>query len=1370
MEQWQINRAGVINFWYYDDEAFEFEDGRLLLRGSNGSGKSVTMQSLVPLLFDGNKSPERLDPFGSRARKMESYLLSDGLNLEERTGYLFLEFAKPKDGRYMTIGMGMRARKNMQMQTWYFIILDNRRVGHEYDLSLYKEIGNKLPLTQKELENRIGSGGKLYTRQKDYKAAVNEYLFGYEDLTDFEELIELLLQIRSPKLSKEFKPTTMYEIMQNSLITLTDDDLRPMSEAIENMDDIKIKIEALENSKKALGRIDTAYTKYNQFMIADKSKRYLDYTKKVEDVLKKLKELKGEYTSNSHRLNQLEQEINANKEEEQQLKKKEESLKEHDLSKLATEKIILTKKVSEGESEIKKKKEQLEKHEERERCLIENRKKKQYEQETVLDKIVGELDEMKDFAEEAEFDEHMFMIDEYERSKEVCYKFDYHKNQLSAYKSRVKIGESCLREMESKNMRHEEMLEALDEITKKKHKQENMVKSYERQLNGIKEEFAEHVFAWAKDNAVLTVEKSVLNETTERVYQYGERYGYDEVIEPVRVAYEAIRNRINSQKSQVHGKKALKEEELDLRIKELEACKAKKEPEPERTQQVRLNRQRLEEKGIPFMPLYKALDFNKDMNEALKGTLEAGFVDLGILDALIVEPSYKNEVLVMDKGMSDKYIFADPEMLSHNLSTYLQPDKDSGQIGSETIGDILESILLDKSTNKFYISEDGTYGMGIISGKTSGLYESKFIGYQSRKRYKEQLIDKMNEIINGIKAEINKLQEEIDANDSLLNVGESEWQQFPNKIDLDVAYKDLNEQQDQLNRIIKESEELSKRMQIVYEALKALQIEVHEKTKGITLAKQSVVFGKALEDLEGYQQLFQEFMGLDQTKWHIMELLVSIEDQYNQCLFELDDVRYDINKLDNQLSHSKSRLYNIEQELAISDYQDIIKQLELCKSRLEKLPNDYKVRVEERATIVASNQTIKNEGEQIAHQRRALESLKELYEKAFSKELDLGYIEMNEEDMALKLKAKNVYKVYGTCLEGDNTIIQLRDQLNDKYLKEIGELAEYNLKRIDLFRDITVEVINEETMTGEVIERLEEERIYIERIDIVARMQGRQVKFYEMIALLDRQISENGSLLDEQDRILFEEILIKSVSRKISSKIYHSEKWVKMIDDLMNQMNTSSGLNFNLRWVTKQAESEDQLSTKELVDILKGEQSLLSKERRDSLIKHFRSKIQESKNRVEDSMDQRSFLSVMKEILDYRKWFEFKLYFTKKGDKKKELTNNAFFTFSGGEKAMAMYVPLFSAVYAKYQGGNKDCPKIISLDEAFAGVDEKNIQDMFKLLVELDLGFIANSQVLFGDYETVPALSIYELVRPENVTYVTLIRYKWNGKIRKLVT
>ncbi len=29
--EWQLNRIGLLDFWYYDDQEFEFVDGRMLL-------------------------------------------------------------------------------------------------------------------------------------------------------------------------------------------------------------------------------------------------------------------------------------------------------------------------------------------------------------------------------------------------------------------------------------------------------------------------------------------------------------------------------------------------------------------------------------------------------------------------------------------------------------------------------------------------------------------------------------------------------------------------------------------------------------------------------------------------------------------------------------------------------------------------------------------------------------------------------------------------------------------------------------------------------------------------------------------------------------------------------------------------------------------------------------------------------------------------------------------------------------------------------------------------------------------------------------------------------------------------------------------
>ena len=45
--RWVPHRVGLVNYWYYDEEEFHFSNGKLLLRGGNGSGKSVTMQSFI---------------------------------------------------------------------------------------------------------------------------------------------------------------------------------------------------------------------------------------------------------------------------------------------------------------------------------------------------------------------------------------------------------------------------------------------------------------------------------------------------------------------------------------------------------------------------------------------------------------------------------------------------------------------------------------------------------------------------------------------------------------------------------------------------------------------------------------------------------------------------------------------------------------------------------------------------------------------------------------------------------------------------------------------------------------------------------------------------------------------------------------------------------------------------------------------------------------------------------------------------------------------------------------------------------------------------------------------------------------------------
>ena len=267
--RWQASKIGLVNFWYYDEQEFPFVKGRMLLRGSNGSGKSVTMQSVVPLLLDGNMSPERLDPFGSRDRKMSSYLLEEDDEREERTGYLYLEFKRQDSETYLTIGMGIRARKGKPLDKWYFSLSDGRRIGK--DFFLYRETDEKVPLTKRELQNRLLGGGMIFDRQADYMEYVNKQIFGFDTVEEYREMIDLLIQLRTPKLSKDFKPSIINEILSNSLQPLSDDDLRPMSEAIENIDTMSLNLKTKQEAKQAADKIAQSLDRYNRFILFEKA-------------------------------------------------------------------------------------------------------------------------------------------------------------------------------------------------------------------------------------------------------------------------------------------------------------------------------------------------------------------------------------------------------------------------------------------------------------------------------------------------------------------------------------------------------------------------------------------------------------------------------------------------------------------------------------------------------------------------------------------------------------------------------------------------------------------------------------------------------------------------------------------------------------------------------------------------------------------------------------------------------------------------------------------------------------------------------------------------------------------------------------------
>ena len=1358
---WIGNRIGLVDFWYYGDQEYEFLDGRMLLRGANGSGKSVTMQSFVPLLLDGNMRPERLDPFGSKARKMENYLLEEDDTRDERTGYLYMEFKRKESDKYLTFGMGIRARKGKKLETWYFYIQDNRRIGR--DLLLYKEGAQKLVLTKTELRNRIGDGGELIESQGDYERRVNELLFGFETVEEYRELLSLLIQLRTPKLSKDFKPSVINEILSRSLQTLSEEDLRPMSEAIENMDSIETNLRTLKESAKAAADIRTVYDKYNKAVLLEKAENYTEARKKYNKCKRNVENLEKEQSSARQELETETQHYQELVTEHRVCEEEYARLCDSDAAKLKEQEKKLQQEEKEQEQLLQQNKD---KTENKRIALRENETKLKNDTakaEMIQDEIQKSFVNMADCMETSSFSEWQFMIQELKENQDKPYDFAYQEKLLKEYHKQVQAGIKVLGQEADTKKKYGDAMQELDQKKESRDAKEREWQQYEKMVREQKGELTEAIHVWSKNNQWIKLDELSLQQTDRRLDAFQYEDDYSEIREPADLKRQEMKNEISDKESRIIRDIRQQEEEKEKLLNEIEELQQAEEVEPERTEAVIKSRECLQRMGIPILPFYKAIDFDHTLTKEQRSRIEAAFFQMGILDALVVSPDYRKQIIDMDETVCDKYLFTDVVKLQTNLSElFIVENGENDIVLSMQLQNILSGIGYGlQKENTTWIDQDGHYAIGVLEGTVSSDYESKYIGSAAREKHRLACIAKLQSRVREIEEGLSELESALQTERLHLEEIQQEFAAFPGAEDLKTALKSA----DGAKYLLEMAEDDVKRQLLVLQewelALKEIQIQVQEICTKTGLLGRLDVYKQEEDNIEAYQEEFHTVKEKHGQYLNVLELIEARKEQVESLELDLDDVLREQNRIKVQLNLFQASLSSVREQLQLTDYEDIKERLEYCVKRLDSqtgIPKEKESSVKRQGELEEEIRHKADELTESAEKMLRADAEQKQWEIVFAQEYKLEYVPYDfsrTEDMYDM--ARRVSEMLHGQL-GTKTKHTLLMDLQNIYHEKRGILSEYQLMiQNDIFGDLThseLVTLSSESVT---------------RIDVKAKYRGVEIAFLKLVSKLQEDAEELGNILSEKDRELFEDILSNTISKKIRVKIQESNRWVIDMNRMMESMETSSGLTLSLKWQPKKAEKEGQLDTKELVDLLKTDAEIMRQEDIDRLSEHFRSCIQEARKLSKEEYNMQSFHVIMKDILDYRKWFEFQLFFQKTGEKKKEMTDRMFFTFSGGEKAMSMYVPLFSAVVAKYKGANEDAPKLISLDEAFAGVDEMNIKDMFRLMIHLELNFIINSQVLWGDYDTVPSLAIYHLIRPLNAKCVTVMKYIWNGKVKTLV-
>ena len=1342
MERWQMNRLGFVNFWLYDDDVFPLKDGKILLRGANASGKSITTQSFIPYILDGNGQPSRLDPFGGKDRKMSWYLLGNSENgKEESTAYLYLEFIKPESKKYRTIGIGLNAKKGGIMKSWGFCLKDGRRVG--IDFWLYREAGGKnIPHDVSRLRKQLGNANR-FVEHSEYKEMVAEEIFGInkEQISDYDQLTNILIKTRSSKLSKDnLKPAQLYNILNESLQTLSDDDLRPMADAMNKIEETHSRIEDAEKALFEIHVISEEYDKYNRYMLWKKAKLYLDKSNevqrgndKLEETQAKISNAKDEIQHAKHLQEQDEIDIN-------DLEREKNGLNISDLNEHLKISENAKVKLKEAEDSQKLKKESIEE--------INNKLRKlRYAQNELSDDISAlqyEKDErIKEFNE---FDTYSFPMHE-QYAKEI-------KQQKIQSRS-----DQCRKEQRSLIKRLNNILDKLKDLYAKKNERESAAKALnicEEKLKNAKEDFniilsefndekdkiIEAFYVASHNNSEYIIDEFMLNKIEEFISSY-EGQGSGQSIS-IMLSNNKITlfEKTKSLQMQAERNESEAKRIYDDLSKKLEELNNTSEPIPERSPERQHSRKVLEENGILFRSFYECIDFNDEIGQAERSVIEAELFDMGLLDALVISEDQQDKTIGLIGNLSDSYISvpSDISLCDDNLFNITAPDE-----LVQTVQNMIQRFHLCVSADV-----KGFYRNGVLAGHSIGNDIARFIGAESRKKYRKQQIEELSKRVNDAETEYNsKKAERMAVNDRLEKLNE-EYKALPALDDLNSLLNMKLEFQSKFdtaeqnyNAAIESYETIDNLFNIASAEVNSLCSEFPQYEKSIAF------YGDIIETVNDYYAVLFVIIDIqnkiDDKKKHLNSVEENIEDKE----IEKDEVDLDLKKIRNSIHEHNETIRLCEEFLNAPENIDKSKRV----MEIDEALNDLKADVEKhKTTIIQCETNLKHYNGTEADLKSKLENLiaEEIkFYNNFKEELELKFVFDNQgisekkyAEMSLNLISDEVKK---------KSIPEISDKLLSVYRQNTGTSISY-------YRPMHRMIFDDSDSNGNRT-----------RYIIELTWRGVQVTPHTFEKELRETIDHDKMLIKQEEEDMFKNILLNTISKKLYRRIDMSRKWISEMSELMRGINTSMGLTFSLSWTPRKDIGENELKFDELNRLLSKDKKLISPEDFKRLSEHFRSKIENARLSAEESGTEVNYTDLIKNVMDYRNWFEFKMHYKGKGDIKfNEMTNSRFNTFSGGERAMALYIPLFAAVAAQYKKAKETAPMIIALDEAFAGVDESNISEMFGLLEKLGFGYIINSQALWGCYETVPALEIAELCHEKDSDMVTVILYEWNGKKKTL--
>ncbi|MFD4395305.1 TIGR02680 family protein [Kitasatospora sp. NPDC058478] len=1341
--RWQPLRVGLVDLFYYDVEEFHFRDGRLLFRGNNGTGKSKVLALTLPFLLDGDLSPHRVEPDADPKKRMEWNLLLGGEHPHpERLGYTWIEFGRlDQDGtaHYTTLGCGLKAVSGRGIaRHWYFVT--DRRIGPE--LRLVDSTG--AAIGRDRLAEALDGRGLLYDSARAYRRAVDEALFGLGEQR-YAALVDLLVQLRQPQLSKRPSERTLSRALTESLPPMDQAVVADVAEAFRSLDEEKEQLAVMAAAERAAGSFLQHYRRYARVAARRKARAPRTQHSRYEALRAELNTAEQDFEAAGTALAEAETRLEELDRRRTGLRARDEALRAgpemrsaRELEQAAALAGRTARDAERAEADRLRAEEELTRFAARLGGARSRAEAAERAQGVVLDRALAAASTAGLEREHAERAVRPLVEGEVPGTAQhnAAEFTDRRQRSIALVEEHLATAQDSIRELDRARRRRED---ADGELA---HRAELRAEAEESTAREGRDYLAA-VRSYLTGCRLLRPADpgGMLDELDQWV---GTLAGAD----PSRVAAQQAASTVGAELARLRAALESQQRDVDESRDRLEGELAELRRGGRRGPQAPHTRSREARQGRPGAPLWQLVDVADDLAPAQAAELEAALEASGLLDAWVAPDG-----TVAAAGIGDILATVGAPVDGASLTAVLRPAVDRSDPAAAALPDELVDRLLagigllhvgeELPHAGSWIGLDGRFRLGSLAGAWSKP-AAEYLGEGAReqaRRARTAVVETELARLAEQSADLADRSARVEADVRTLA---AEQAALPDDAALRGAHAVATAAHREHARA---AERRGESERIAAEAAAAAEhstAELHDLAGELGLPATGAGLRQAREALGSYRETLAELWPAVRETRAARTALAAEAVDHGRAAERVTELAERSRDAAREAVTAGERHETLAATVgaAVAELQrqlaDVAETLRGCEEGERATRREQNAATGRQAAADALRTRVRIEIEDTARTRA--EAIDALRRFAATGLLVVALPDLAEEhagDSWAPEPAVRLARAVERELESVDDADPAWERVQRRITEELKELSDALARH-----------------GHSAAARMLEEGLVV---DIV--FQGRERSVPELAAALATEVADRQRLLSAREQEILENHLITEVAGTLQELVSAAEHQVLRMNGELKDRPTSTGMLLRLVWRPARDAPGGLAAARDR--LLRQSSDAWTAADRAALGDFLQAQIE----RARTDNPSGTWLEHLTAALDYRSWHEFGIERHQHG-KWQSATGPA----SGGERVLSVSLPLFAAASSHYaSAGSPYAPRLVTLDEAFAGVDDDSRAKSLGLLTAFDLDVVMTSEREWGCYPEVPGLAIAQLSRVDEIAAVLVTRWEWDGRRRSRV-